>query len=84
MMMIIIITYTDKMEWDVKLIILSDIGIDYTSEGNNVKVRRAYRQSLMQLKMTLFSVSIIMEKKEFLLSEKLGLLQFFALKPWRV
>lgn len=27
------------MEWDVKLI-LSDIGINYTSEGDNVKVRR--------------------------------------------
>jgi hypothetical protein len=27
------------MEWDAKLI-LSDIGINYTSEGDNVKVRR--------------------------------------------
>ncbi len=70
------------MEWDAKLI-LSDIGINYTSEGDNVKVRRVSSISDATEDDLAFCF-YHMEKNEFLLSEKLGLLQFFALKPWRV
>ncbi len=59
------------MEWDVKLI-LNDIGIDYTSEDNNVKVRRVSSISVDATEDHL-AFCFYHGEKGILLSEKLGL-----------
>jgi hypothetical protein len=58
------------MEWDAKLI-LSDIGINYTFEGDNVKVRRV--SSISDATEDDLAFCFYHGEKGILLSEKLGL-----------
>jgi hypothetical protein len=70
------------MEWDAKLI-LSDIGINYTFEGDNVKVRRVSSISDATEDDLDFCFYHHGEKRISLV-RKTRAAAILALKPWRV